>query len=96
MIGNRDGNKVRLTSELEQKEIERVMDVEGPYWIPEDKRVTPKMFLTRIAAAELNITEVPGAHGFQFSFFFHVEVLPPVEVGRPGWIPGWPEGERGG
>eukprot|EP00906_Rhabdomonas_costata_P026522 RCo037780 len=57
LVGNRDANKIRLTSELEQKEMDRVMTTEGPYWVPEDKRVTPKAYLTKLLMTELNFTE---------------------------------------
>jgi len=49
IIGNRDSNKLRLTTELAAATLtdESVLnDKSFPYWDPEAKRVTPAMFLT--------------------------------------------------
>jgi hypothetical protein len=51
VLGNRDINKMRLTSELTlaQLEDERLERVPGPYWVPEAKRITPLMFLRSLS-----------------------------------------------
>ncbi|KAG7389912.1 hypothetical protein PHYPSEUDO_009170 [Phytophthora pseudosyringae] len=49
LVGNRDVNKMRLTSELHDAEMDlqyMATDIlEGPTWVPKDKRVTLKKFL---------------------------------------------------
>jgi len=52
IIGNRDANKLRLTSELQEhciKDDKVLTDASFPYWDPPDKRVTPQMFLDKNA-----------------------------------------------
>ena len=45
LLGNRDCNKMRLTSELAPSEIDKPELVPGPFWVAESKRVTPQMHL---------------------------------------------------
>ena len=48
IIGNRDANKLRLSTELSEKAIrdpQVLIDKSFPYWDIEDKRFTPQMFL---------------------------------------------------
>ena len=48
IIGNRDANKLRLSTELSEKAIrdpQVLIDKSFPYWDIEDKRLTPQMFL---------------------------------------------------
>ncbi|POM68904.1 Hypothetical protein PHPALM_14871 [Phytophthora palmivora] len=49
LVGNRDVNKMRLTSELHNSEMNlhnmAKEILEGPMWVPEDKRMTLKKFL---------------------------------------------------
>ncbi|ETI36056.1 hypothetical protein F443_17740 [Phytophthora nicotianae P1569] len=49
LVGNRDVNKMRLTSELNDTEMDLSFMakeiLEGPTWVPQDKRVTLKKFL---------------------------------------------------
>ena len=48
IIGNRDANKLRLASELQEeciKDAAVLTDTSFPYWDPAEKRVTPQMFL---------------------------------------------------
>ena len=48
LIGNRDCNKLRLTSELSADCLVDAAvrtDASFPYWLPDSKRVTPQMFL---------------------------------------------------
>jgi hypothetical protein len=48
LIGNRDANKMRLSTELHPKCIEDtnvLTDKSFPYWLEEAKRVTPQMYL---------------------------------------------------
>ena len=62
LLGNRDLNKLRLSSELDvnSKYFARHL-VEGARWLPKEKRVTPEMFLRRVLAHTLDCTpeEVP-------------------------------------
>ncbi|OWZ16203.1 hypothetical protein PHMEG_00010035 [Phytophthora megakarya] len=50
LVGNRDVNKMRFTSELHDAEMDLSSMakeiLEGPTWVPKDKRVTLKKFLT--------------------------------------------------
>mmetsp|Transcript_38706 Transcript_38706/g.64204 ORF Transcript_38706/g.64204 Transcript_38706/m.64204 type:complete len:670 (-) Transcript_38706:447-2456(-) len=59
ILGNRDLNKIRLTSELDSSQLalSRLAAMPGPYWVPETKRVTPEMYLRKVAAAEHSIPE---------------------------------------
>jgi hypothetical protein len=41
LLGNRDVNKMRFTSELHSDEIAAVNDVQGPFWVDAAKRVSP-------------------------------------------------------
>jgi len=52
ILGNRDINKMRLTSELAlcQLEAARLPSVPGPYWVPERQRVSPLRFLRGLAS----------------------------------------------
>ncbi|GAB9464258.1 hypothetical protein Gpo141_00001694 [Globisporangium polare] len=56
LVGNRDVNKMRLTSELDDSEMDfDTMDreiYEGPIWVPQDKRVSIKSFLARQIKSE--------------------------------------------
>ena len=48
IIGNRDANKLRLTTELGKQALESeevLNDPEFPYWLTPDKRVTPAQYL---------------------------------------------------
>ena len=63
LLGNRDLNKLRLTSELEiSSKYYRLELVEGPAWVPPNKRVPPDLFLRRLLAKELDCApeEVPS------------------------------------
>ena len=55
LIGNRDGNKMRLTSELHADEIAAVKELPGPYWVNEKRRVSPYQFLLKTASADLGV-----------------------------------------
>ncbi|KAL1526378.1 hypothetical protein AB1Y20_015091 [Prymnesium parvum] len=41
LIGNRDANKMRMTSELHPSEIARLHEVVPPSWVPANRRVSP-------------------------------------------------------
>jgi hypothetical protein len=49
IVGNRDANKMRLTSELDEAVLadDMLPRLDGPYWIAKERRVTPLKFLTR-------------------------------------------------
>ena len=47
LLGNRDLNKMRLTSEMEASQLKQLDALPGPYWVAPAKRVTLKMFLKR-------------------------------------------------
>jgi hypothetical protein len=49
IMGNRDINKMRWTSELAQTEIDNLDSVPGPYWVKKESQVTPKQFIQKIA-----------------------------------------------
>ncbi|EOD39359.1 hypothetical protein EMIHUDRAFT_454432 [Emiliania huxleyi CCMP1516] len=55
ILGNRDVNKMRMTSELSEGQLahERLSTIPGPYWVPESKRVAPCAFLRATAAQQL-------------------------------------------
>ena len=56
LLGNRDLNKMRITSELaDEAELEsaHLNEIPGPYWVPEKNRVSPKMYLELLASKEL-------------------------------------------
>ncbi|TYZ60331.1 hypothetical protein PybrP1_010290, partial [[Pythium] brassicae (nom. inval.)] len=65
LVGNRDVNKMRLTSELADSELplhamaREVRD--GPLWVPQDKRVTLDTFLARQAAQDASATAASAA-----------------------------------
>ena len=44
LLGNRDLNKMRLTSELHPSQMSRLGQIPGPYWVPVAKQVTPELF----------------------------------------------------
>lgn len=48
ILGNRDVNKLRWSSELTSLEMSDLDGVPGPSWVPADKRISPKEFLTRL------------------------------------------------
>eukprot|EP01052_Picozoa_sp_SAG31_P007327 SAG31_NODE_349_length_17243_cov_7.408248_2_plen_243_part_00 len=50
LLGNRDINKMRFTSELAGAEIANPRARESPYWVPAKKAVTPFAFLCKVAA----------------------------------------------
>mmetsp|Transcript_18751 Transcript_18751/g.58762 ORF Transcript_18751/g.58762 Transcript_18751/m.58762 type:complete len:695 (+) Transcript_18751:26-2110(+) len=52
LMGNRDINKMRWTSELAQPELDRLGEVPAAYWVPEACRVSHLQYLRRLAAAE--------------------------------------------
>lgn len=49
LLGNRDINKMRLTSELHATEIDAVRDLPGPFWVDATKRVPPLEFVKQAA-----------------------------------------------
>jgi hypothetical protein len=53
LLGNRDINKMRFTSELADEEIENLEGQEGPYWVPANKAVSPLLFLQTLAKITL-------------------------------------------
>ncbi|KAG1707456.1 hypothetical protein DVH05_026654 [Phytophthora capsici] len=56
LVGNRDVNKMRFTSELHNSEMDlgsMAKDIlEGPVWVPRDKRVTLKKFLADLQSKD--------------------------------------------
>ena len=59
LLGNRDLNKIRITSEIELGELDRIQSLGGPPWVnPAAKRVSPKMYLQKIIAKSRSIS--PG------------------------------------
>jgi hypothetical protein len=50
ILGNRDINKMRMTSELAPSELANYASVPGPYWVPAAKRVSPCAFLRKLVA----------------------------------------------
>ncbi|CAE7785531.1 ERF1 [Symbiodinium sp. CCMP2592] len=51
LLGNRDINKMRYTSEFTDEEVRKISsDTPGAYWVPEDKRVSPWSYFTSLAA----------------------------------------------
>lgn len=57
LLGNRDLNKMRISSELHKSQLELLSEVPGPYWIPEGKRFSPEMFLRELVAKQQAKTE---------------------------------------
>lgn len=57
LLGNRDLNKMRLSSELQPTELaENVLShLPGPYWVPEAKRVSPLAYLRRRVGRQLGV-----------------------------------------
>lgn len=63
LLGNRDLNKMRITSELaDEAELEsaHLDEIPGPYWVPEKNRVSPKMYLELLASKELASKGAPA------------------------------------
>ena len=63
LLGNRDLNKMRITSELadeEELECAHLNEIPGPYWVPEKNRVSPKMYLELLASKELASKGAPA------------------------------------
>ena len=57
LLGNRDINKMRFTSELcTGSEQYRLRNVDGPEWLPPAKRVSPEIWIRRLLAKELGCT----------------------------------------
>jgi len=57
LLGNRDLNKLRLTSEICPSQLALLEEVPGPYWVPENKRISPAQFLRKKIAKEAGIPE---------------------------------------
>ena len=57
LLGNRDLNKMRLTSELAPSELapELLPMLDGPRWVPAAKRVTPEQYLRKLCALRSNV-----------------------------------------
>ena len=57
LLGNRDLNKMRLSSELQPSQLKRELlpRLPGPYWVPEAKRVTPMAYLRKRVAKKLSV-----------------------------------------
>ena len=74
LLGNRDLNKMRLTSELHPGQLGSAVlgALPGPKWIPEGpKRVTPEQYLRKLAAAALGVAPeevMPSSDEFDDSF----------------------------
>eukprot|EP01130_Rhizamoeba_saxonica_P000656 TRINITY_DN10602_c0_g1_i1.p1 TRINITY_DN10602_c0_g1~~TRINITY_DN10602_c0_g1_i1.p1 ORF type:complete len:744 (-),score=128.14 TRINITY_DN10602_c0_g1_i1:24-2255(-) len=62
ILGNRDINKTKLTSEIHQTDIDRSIDeIPGPYWVDSGSRVTYRMFLESLAE-EQNVDDINELH----------------------------------
>lgn len=48
ILGNRDINKMRLSSDLSQAEVDRMVDAPIGYWVPEKARVSQREFLSAL------------------------------------------------
>jgi len=57
ILGNRDINKMRISSELAQSEIDAIDTLPGPHWVPFNRSVTPKARLKRQISASESIDE---------------------------------------
>jgi hypothetical protein len=55
LLGNRDLNKMRLTSEIHSGELDLIDTLSGPPWVPDAKSVSPKMYLTAQIANKKSI-----------------------------------------
>ena len=69
ILGNRDLNKMRLTSELAPDQMSALDTVPGPYWVPEGKRVSPKDYLRQslakarsVPAADISDADIAAAN----------------------------------
>lgn len=62
LIGNRDANKMRITSELAPGELDSSVleSVPGPYWVPEAKRVSPMGYLSDVLGQSRCDAEPPS------------------------------------
>lgn len=65
LLGNRDLNKMRLTSELDAGELDAALleHLPGPYWVPAAKRVTPSAFLRKRVAAQFGVEPAEVSDG---------------------------------
>lgn len=71
LLGNRDINKMRFTSELHSDEIAAVHDVPGPFWVDADQRVPPLDFVKQAAAKaeglqSIDQVDAPDARALQY------------------------------
>jgi len=73
LVGNRDINKIKLTAELDQSEVEgsrlddlsgvvchnnfHLINLSGPYWEPPSSRVSPKQYLRSLLQHSLTEAE---------------------------------------
>ena len=57
IMGNRDINKMRLTSECAPEEIAALERIPGPYWVAPAKQVTPLMHLRAAVAARHRVAQ---------------------------------------
>ena len=57
ILGNRDINKMRLTSECAPEEIAALEQIPGPYWVAPAKQVTPLMHLRAAVAARHRVAQ---------------------------------------
>ena len=51
ILGNRDINKIRMTSELHEDELSAWSEVPGPPWVPPTKRISPRQHLQALVSA---------------------------------------------
>ena len=63
LVGNRDANKMRLTSEMHASQLTHSMlpKVPGPYFVNKDRRVTPLKFISKLAEASKPPTDTPAS-----------------------------------
>ena len=73
ILGNRDINKMRFTSELslEQLDDSRLERVPGPYWVPESKRVSPLMFLRGLSVEKFGMSVTDSMTNQQIAASFN-------------------------
>lgn len=58
LMGNRDINKMRFSSEITAEEVHRLSPSSpAAFWVPENKRVSPWQYLRRLVAQTKGITE---------------------------------------